>query len=77
MTVVDFERVALLLSNAMWCRHWKHWNYPQTPRVFAVQAFDFDNGALTSQKIPDLVSKGFREHVADGRIVYLVDETAE
>ena len=75
MFINDFERIALVLSNTMWCRHWKHWNYPQTPRIFALQAYDFVDGVMKSQKIPDLLTKGFREYSSDdGHIIYLIHE---
>lgn len=40
MTATELQRIALNVSNSLWCRHWLNFNHPQNPRKMAIQALD-------------------------------------
>ena len=85
MTADELQRLVRLIGNAGWCRHWLHYNYPQTEpwemaiSCVAIRMSDSGGRRLSDPVVlKDLEVRGFRPEVStDGLIIYVIARTNE
>lgn len=86
MTIERFQGIVLRVSNFVWCRHWVHFNAPQSPAKMAIQILDLKPGSETDRPqwqprlLKDLENYGFEllngKH-NEGDKIYTIARTNE
>ena len=55
MTIDEFQRIVLSLSNQTYVRWWTHWNYPDSPVMMAIGL----HGSIRAGFIAEMADRGF------------------
>lgn len=75
MTLKDFERIVLILSNQGWIRYWIHWNYPQkSPWKMAISFFSPEYRKQFGPNLKEVLAKqGFSFETQEGHEYAIVE----